>query len=383
MKKHDAETSGGPATVFLADPRCKMGKGLVQKTKALCQRVGLAEILSPGALVAVKLHWGEPGNVAFLSPVLVGAVCEEIEAAGARPFLTDTSTLYRGGRSNAVASLLSAARNGFSPFTVHAPVIVADGLRGTDGRPVDVPRGKHVKTARIAGAVVDADAIVVLSHVKGHELFGLGGALKNLGMGCATAAGKQTMHSDLRPAVNRDRCVGCGRCVANCPVDAISLAKGKASIASKTCIGCGECTVACPAGAIPSRWKTDERPLLEKTAEFAWASLDGKRERAVFLNFMINMAPQCDCYGHNDLAVTPDLGITASRDPVAIDQAAYDLFNAAPVVAGSDLAESERQGDNAFRLHGIHWEMLLEHASALGMGTRRYDLVRVDGRAGG
>ena len=235
-----------------------------------------------------------------------------------------------------------------------------------------------MQEAPIASAIVDADALVCISHFKGHELFGFGATLKNLGMGCCSPAGKQILHSDLKPQVKAESCISCGRCVDVCPVDAIAL-EGKASIDHGRCVGCGDCTVACPVQAIPIRWQSDERPILEKTAEYARAALRGKESACAFFNFVTDVIPFCDCMPCSDLAVVPDQGILASRDPVAVDQASADLVNDAPVVPGSHLDASEREGDLLYRLHGIHWQWTLEHAEALGMGGRAYRLHGMNG----
>lgn len=365
--------------VFFTDLRSKADNSLLMKTVRLFDRAGFPSLIRKGDAVAVKLHWGEWGNVAFIPPPFVRCVVDRITACGGRPFITDTNTLYSGGRRNAIDNLLTALKNGFSLSSAGAPLIVADGLAGRDG--IDVPAGgKRVKEAKIASGIYHADAIVSLAHFKGHELFGFGGALKNIAMGCATPAGKQVLHSDVKPHVNAKKCTGCAHCVAACPVDAIRMGDdGKAAIDGRACIGCAECTAVCPASAIPINWKTASRPLMEKSAEYAKAALANKGNRVAFINFLFHISPECDCYGWNDAPFVADQGILASRDPVAIDQASADLVNAGQVLATSRLKEKQPAKDNIAAATGIaDWHILLDYAEEIGLGTRRYELVTVE-----
>jgi hypothetical protein len=274
--------------------RTREGSSLLSKTQRLFTAAGLEAGIRKDDLVAIKLHWGEVGNLAYLAPPLVRAVVDAVKDCGGKPFLTDANTLYRGGRRNAVDHLLTASRNGFTPETVGAPIVIADGLRGMDYVKVQ-GSGIHFKTLKISSAVYYADALIALSHFKGHLLTGFGGAIKNLGMGCASPAGKQSMHSDLRPVVRESACIGCGSCVEHCPSSAARMGEeGMAFIDQKLCIGCGDCTAVCPAGAIPIRWKTDGRAVQEKIAEYAQGALNGKEGKFGFLNFLIRISPDCD-----------------------------------------------------------------------------------------
>jgi uncharacterized Fe-S center protein len=238
MKK--GRTSKAP--VYFTDMRTREGDGLLEKTRRLFKSAGLEKCIARNDLVAIKLHWGEVGNLAYIAPPLVRSVVDKVKECGGKPFLTDANTLYRGGRKNAVDNIRTACLNGFTQETVGAPIIVADGLKGLDYVQVK-GRGRHFETMKISSAIYHADAMIVLTHFKGHLLMGFGGAIKNLGMGCAAPAGKQAMHSDLLPAVNKSACTGCGTCLRHCPVSAIFLGKDKkAAIRKKICIGCGECT---------------------------------------------------------------------------------------------------------------------------------------------
>lgn len=356
--------------------RTREGSSLLAKTQRLFAAAELASAISAQDLVAIKLHWGEVGNLAYVAPPLVRTIVDLVKECGGKPFLTDANTLYRGGRRNAVDNLLTACRNGFTLETAGAPVIIADGLRGMDY--VKVPgEGKHFKTLKISSAIHYADALIVLSHFKGHLLTGFGGAIKNLGMGCASPAGKQSMHSDLRPKVQEASCIGCGSCVEHCPTGAAKLGNsGKALIDAEACIGCGDCTAVCPSGAIPVRWKTDGRAVQEKIAEYAKAAVKGKENKVGFLNFLMRISPDCDCFSWNDTPIAADVGILASRDPVAIDQASVDLVNQAPGLAGSKL-KNLSAADKFRDVTGVDWEPQLEHAERLGLGSRLYELVPV------
>ena len=369
------------SNVYFTDLRAKSGESLLDKTARLFDLVGFGGLLRPGDKVAVKLHWGEWGNVAFLPPPFARRLVEKVREAGGKPFLTDTNTLYTGGRHNAIDHILTALKNGFSVASAGAPIIIADGLSGGDS--VEVPAdGKRVPSVRVAGAIYCADAILSLAHFKGHELFGFGGALKNIAMGCTTPAGKQILHSDVKPKVDRGRCIACGRCVRSCAHGAIRLAEGgKAGIDTDRCVGCGECVAVCPAEAIPVNWETAAEPLLEKSAEYVKAILANKGGRAAFLNFLLRMSPECDCYEWNDAPFVADIGIVASRDPVAIDQASTDLVNAGQVLSSSRLKGKNPDGDAITAATGVKgWRRILEYAEEIGVGTRSYELVRIGGK---
>ena len=368
-----------PSRVYFADLRSHSGASLLQKAGRLFDLLDFASLLRPGDKVAVKLHWGEWGNVAFIPPPFARCIVEKVLAAGAKPFLTDTNTLYSGGRHNAIDNVLTALKNGFSIASAGAPIIVADGLTGSDA--VEVPAaGKRVASVRVAGAIHYADAILSLAHFKGHELFGFGGAIKNIAMGCTTPAGKHILHSDVKPSVDRERCAACGRCIRACAHGAIRAAEGmKAEINPEACVGCGECVAVCPHEAIPINWETAEGPLFEKSAEYAKAILAGKGGRAAFFNFLMRISPECDCCGWNDAPFVADVGILASRDPVAIDQASADLVNAGQVLVASRLEGKAAGGDAIAAATGVKgWRRMLEYAEEIGMGSRSYELVKTD-----
>ncbi len=346
----------------------------LERVDKLFERAGFGELIDEGDLVAVKVHFGERGNTAFLSPLYARRVVDKIKEAGGKPFLTDANTLYVGSRANAVDHLVTAIENGFSYATVGAPLVIADGLNGHDYIEVEIC-GKHFEKVKIGSAIREADAIIALTHVKGHEASGFGGAIKNIGMGSGCRSGKQVMHSDLLPTIDSAVCSACERCVEWCPADAITVASA-ATIDYERCLGCGECTVTCPKGAIAINWKSDPGVFQEKMAEYALGVIKGKERKVGFMNFVIDVVPDCDCWSWSDAPIVPDIGIVASADIVAVDQASVDLVNAAEGIKGSRLSDPNAE-DKFGTLTGIDWTVQLAHAERLGLGSRDYELVRV------
>ncbi len=367
-----------PAKVFLADARSHNPKtSTLAKLERLLERLELGSILAEGELAAIKLHFGELGNDAYVGPVYARAVVDAVRRTGAKPFLADTNTLYTGSRSNAVDHADTAVRHGFDWAVCGAPVIIADGLRGGNWREVEIGK-KWFRAVKIAGDFADADAIIALSHFKGHEMAGFGGAIKNLAMGCAPAIGKREQHS-VRFFVKAKACIGCMACAAVCPSKAIDPIEGKALIDRGRCIGCGECSTRCPVRAISMDWETELPEFIERLVEYAYGAVKGKEGKTAYVTFVTKVVPDCDCSSWSDLPVVPDIGILASRDPVAIDQAAFDLVKAAPVSAGSVLEGKGGPGDDKFAL--LHPETRgssqLEYAQGIGLGSRSYELVRI------
>jgi uncharacterized Fe-S center protein len=359
--------------VFYVDFSSRPGRSVLDRFSLLFERAGLAGVFQPGDLVALKIHVGQPGSATFLPHVYAGRTVRLIKESEGNPFLTDANTLYAGGRSNAVDHTRAASLHGFNLECCGAPFIVADGLNGHEYHEVPL-NGDHVKKARIASAVVQADSIIALSHFKGHEVCGFGGALKNLGMGCACRSGKQIQHSDIHPRVNAGRCVSCGVCLKWCPAGAISQeGKNKAVIDPERCVGCAECVVACRSGAISINWNEGAGGTTQrKMVEYAAAVLMDKKERCGFINVLANITQFCDCYDGSGNFLVPDIGILASRDPVAIDQASVDMVNAAPRAGGTEAG----YGDLFESVHaGVSWRHQLEHAVKIGLGSREYRLV--------
>ena len=366
------------ATVFFAPMRSQMKRSMVSRAGNLLSRAGLSDAIAADDLVAVKLHFGEQGNTGFVHPIYLREVVKRVRDAGGKPFLTDANTLYRGERANAVDHLACAVHNGFSYATVEAPLVIADGLDGREA--VEVPvAGRHFESVRIGAAAVHADAMVVVTHVKGHEATGFGGALKNVGMGLGCRSAKQRMHADFRPEVGATKCTACGRCAKWCPVGAITIGPDRvATVDYALCYGCGECVAACPYGAIATEWTTDANMLQEKIVEHAAGALSGKEGKVVYLSFVTAVSPDCDCWSFSDAPIVPDLGVLASTDIVAIEQAAYDMINAAPGLAGSRGEGMEAGSDKFTAITGVDGTRAIAYAEEMGLGTRSYELLTVD-----
>jgi uncharacterized Fe-S center protein len=325
---------------------------------------------------AIKIHFGEPGNLAFLRPNFAKVIVDIIKGKGGKCFLTDCNTLYVGRRKNALDHLDSAYENGYSPFSTGCQVIIADGLKGNDDVLVPLEGGLYVKEAKIGRALMDADIVVSLSHFKGHEGTGFGGTLKNLGMGGGSRAGKMEMHCDGKPHVNPANCIGCGMCQKNCAHGAITITKGKALIDHNKCVGCGRCIGVCPKDAVNAAWDGDTK-LNYKIAEYTAAILRGRP--SFHISIVNQVSPDCDCHMENDAAIVPDVGMFASFDPVALDQACADAVNKQPIVPGSRLDESSRgTRDHFTNLHPTtDWNSQLSHGETLGLGTRMYKLITI------
>ena len=367
------------------DSRSRSAKtSSIAKIRALLAKVveSAPEAVRTGDLCAIKIHFGELGNDAYISPVFARAASDAARAGGAKPFFTDTNTLYTGSRSNAVDHLETAIAHGFVPEVCGAPVIIADGIQSNDWREVALSGDcTRLKSAKIAGGILDADSMIVLSHVKGHEMAGFGGAIKNLAMGCAPFVGKREQHC-VKFQVKDAKCIACGQCVSVCPTGAATLQKvkgEKASINQEACIGCGECMTVCAPKAIGMDWEVGIEEFTEKMTEYALGAITGKKDRLIFVSIVQKVVPLCDCVPWSDVPVVRDIGFLASTDPVAIDQAAFDLVKAATVWPGSALDGKAGPGDDKFTaMHpNTRSELQLSHGERIGLGTRDYELVRI------
>ena len=363
--------------VYFADFRTSSRENLQQKLNRLIKTAGMGDIDFEGKFVAIKMHFGELGNLSYLRPNWVKTVADFIKEKGGKPFLTDCNTLYVGSRKNALDHMDSAMLNGFLPVTTGCQLIIADGLKGNDEAYVPVEGGELVKEAKIGRAIMDADIFVSLTHFKGHEEAGFGGALKNIGMGSGSRAGKMEQHSEGKPYVKEKRCVGCGSCVKICAHDGPSVVDGKASIDHNKCVGCGRCIAICPRDAIVPTFDGSFDNLNRKIAEYSKAVLDGRP--SFHISLVIDVSPNCDCHSENDAAIVPNVGMFASYDPVALDMACADAVNAQPVLSGSALGESKCcDGDHFHRVHpDTNWRVCVEHAEKLGLGSREYELIKI------
>ncbi|HEY3489664.1 MAG TPA: DUF362 domain-containing protein [Candidatus Deferrimicrobiaceae bacterium] len=353
------------ATVWCTDFSAKPGRGLLDKIAELLDKSGLESKLGKKGLTAVKLHFGEKGNTSFVRPIFVRAIVERIAALGGKPFLTDTNTLYLGSRANSVDHLRCAITNGFAYSVVDAPLVIADGLRGEYAVKVPID-GKIFREVAVGGEIVHADSMVVVTHFKGHELSGFGGTIKNLGMGCAARQGKLAQHSSVAPVVKPENCTSCGTCIAHCPAGAIEIVSEAAFIDPKICIGCADCIVLCPEKTISVNWNEASATVQKKMVEHALGAVKGKKERVLYIAFVNQVSPYCDCYGHNDRPMAPDVGILASDDPVALDQACADLVIKA---AGRDPFRETHPA--------IDWTIQLAYGEELGLGKRAYKLETI------
>ncbi|MDR2301358.1 MAG: DUF362 domain-containing protein [Deltaproteobacteria bacterium] len=363
--------------VFFTNMRCEFGDSLLHKLGRVLDKADLGSLGLDRKFVAIKLHFGEPGNLAFLRPNFSKTVVDKIKSFGGMPFLTDCGTLYVGRRTHALAHMEAAQENGYWPATTGCQVIIGDGLKGTDDVEVPIEGGKVLKTALIGRAIMDADAVFSLNHFKGHEMTGFGGAIKNLGMGSGSRAGKMAMHNDGKPVIDRELCLGCKTCAKYCAQSAISFKEKKAVIDENKCVGCGRCVGSCNYNAIGVEWDTVGDALNRKMAEYAKAVVQGRP--SFHINVVNHVSPYCDCHNENDAAVIPDLGIFASLDPVAVDMASIEAVNQAMTLAGSIVDDRPGGGRDLFtRIHpGSNWRSQLEHAEKIGLGRMAHKLVTV------
>ncbi len=366
------------STVYFADLRTKVGRNLLDKVGELLDKVELPRRVKDKGTVAIKLHFGEQGNTAYVRPIFLRRIVDRVRELGGRPFLTDTNTLYGGTRSNAVSHLVTAEENGFAFSAVGAPLIIADGLMGNASVRVPI-EGRIYHEVSIAHAIYYADSLIVVTHFKGHEISGFGGAIKNIGMGCASREGKLSQHSTLGPKVKRKDCVGCETCVKWCAYGAIEVQDKVAFINPDKCVECGECIVICPQGAIQIQWNEAAPAFQRKMVEYALGALRNKGERTAYVSFVTQVSPYCDCYGYSDAPIVGDVGILASDDPVAIDQASVDLVNAQPGSAVSSYTKDLSPGADKFRAvhREVDWGVQLAYGEEMGLGVKEYGLVSI------
>lgn len=362
--------------VYFANLRARTDKSnKISKIRNLFVKAGFDELIQPGGLTAIKLTFGERGSDGFISPVFVRQVVDRIKEKGAKPFLTDTNTLYSGSRHNAVDHLLTALEHGFDYTVTGAPIIIADGLRGENITEVQINK-KHFSSVKLANDIVSADSAIVLSHFKAHEMAGFGGAIKNLAMGGAPAVGKKEQHA-LKIIVDHEKCVGCKKCSGVCPEQAITMSDKKASVSTDKCIGCGECLTVCPVKATGMDWATDLSAFLERMTEYGYGFAKAHENRVGYINFLLNITPDCDCVPWSDAPIVPDIGFLAATDPVAIDQASYDLVNKQLGFSDSLLSGNHEAGADKF--HGLRSHVdgtvQLRYGEEIGMGSRAYELI--------
>lgn len=370
--------------VYFTDFRCEVDEGPATKLSRLIDQAGLGAMDLEGKFVAIKMHFGELGNMSYLRPNYARAVVNYVIAHGGKPFLTDCNTLYPGSRKNALEHLYCAWENGFTPLTVGCPVIIGDGLKGTDDIAVPVHGGEYVKEAKIGHAIMDADVFISLTHFKGHEMTGFGGTIKNIGMGCGSRAGKKDQHCNGQAIIDPEKCRGCKRCLRECANDGLVYdeVNKKMTVNADNCVGCGRCIGACNFDAIDFAHNAAVAELNCRMAEYAKAVVDGRPN--FHISLVVDVSPTCDCHSGNDAPMLPDVGMFASTDPLAIDQACVDACLKQEPLPNTLLTEQMAKED--FCDHHDHFENVtpnaeyktcLAHAAKIGLGNREYELITV------
>ena len=368
--------------VYFTDFRARTGEGLPAKLKRLMKKAGFASMDMEGKFVAIKMHFGELGNISYLRPNYAKAVADMVKEAGGIPFLTDCNTLYPGSRKNAIEHMYCAWENGFTPMTVGCPVIIGDGLKGTDDIAVPVKGGTYIKEAKIGRAIMDADIFISLTHFKGHETTGFGGTIKNIGMGCGSRAGKKDQHSNGKPTIDPEVCRGCKRCMRECANQGLEFDETtkKMHVNAENCVGCGRCLGACNFDAIRFVNDAATKELNCRMVEYAKAVVDGRPN--FHISLIVDVSPYCDCHGENDAPILPNVGMLASFDPLALDQACADLCLKQQPLPNSVLSDNMKKAD--FCDHHDHFEnttvdseykSCLEHGEEIGLGSREYELI--------
>jgi uncharacterized Fe-S center protein len=376
---------------------------LVYQTKEMAGKI-LEDIVSHGDTVAIKIHFGERYSQCYIRPIYVRKVVDKIKELGGKPFVCDT--LFSGGkvlydenneplwsRRALEEGLQTAAMNGFTQETMGCPVIFADAPKGLKSVALDF-NGKYIKKIYIAPAIAESDVLLSLAHFKCHDCMSIGGALKNIGVGCSSKQGKWWIHHNMKLEIDREKCNGCGKCIPACPVDAIIIESGKARIISEKCIDCGFCIDNCPQGAFMSKSFPDIREQQARIGETAAGIVKYFRGKCAFINLAIDIVPLCDCDPFVGIPIVPDLGVFASKDPVAIDRACIDMANNSPGIPGSmaEIAGVMEKGVEKFNTiarfrwkatpGATHvapdWRAMLDAAEISGAGTQKYKLIEVN-----
>ena len=301
--------------------------------------------------IGFKCHFGEEGNDAFVPAELI----KPIAMMAPQATFIETSVLYKSKRNTAQGHEKVARSHGFD----FLPFDFLDGAEGDDDTAVTVNVPEGEKKCYLGKNLAKYDSLLVVSHFKGHIAAGFGGAIKNLSMGLASRRGKLDMHADIKHQVTPEECESCGTCIAHCPVNAISFnEQRKARIDQAICISCSKCISICPVSAIHIPWGNDKNSLTERLADYALAATRGKT--CFYVNFLVNIVPECDCFNEPQRRLTGDIGILASSDPVAIDQASFDL-----------VVKQYREFRN------FDGTKQLARGEANGLGTMTYELINL------
>ncbi len=370
--------------VYFTDFRCGMDEGPADKLRRLLKAAGMDKLDLDGKFVAIKMHFGELGNMSYLRPNYAKAVADLVKECGGKPFLTDCNTLYPGSRKNAIEHLYCAWENGFTPLTVGCPVIIGDGLKGTDDVAVPVEGGEYIKEAKIGHAIMDADVFISLTHFKGHEMTGFGGTIKNIGMGCGSRAGKKDQHHNGKPVIDAESCRGCKRCMRECANNGLAFDEERKvmTLNEENCVGCGRCIGGCNFDAIHFGQDAAVKELNCRMAEYTKAVVTGRE--CFHISIVCDVSPNCDCHSGNDAPILPDVGMFASLDPLALDQACVDACLRQTPLPNTQL--TEQMADSHFHDHHDHFEnttpnseykTCLAHAEKIGLGSKEYEIISV------
>lgn len=362
--------------VYFSDFRSRSsGENKINKIKKLFKAAGFENIISKDDLTAIKLHFGEKGNDSYINPVFIRQIIDKVKEKHGKPFITDTNTLYHGSRHNSVDHTITAIEHGFDYAVVGAPIIIADGMLGENEKVVEIKK-KHFKKVKIAGVIERSDGMMVMSHFKGHGMSGFGGAIKHLAMGCASPSGKIEQHECAKPVI-KGECIACGRCEKICPLDAISIDK-KSVIDYNNCIACNFCLEECPESVIGLDFENIP-PFIEKMVEYAYGAVKNKKSKIGYINFLMNITPDCDCVTWSDTPIVPDIGILASSDPVAIDTASIDLINKQFGFKNSLLRRNFEEGEDKFKgvWSKIDGTIQLRYGQEIGLGDMDYELIEI------
>jgi uncharacterized Fe-S center protein len=356
------------AQVYFIQASVREGERTVsEKARRLFRAGGFAKCFRENDFTAVKVHVGEVVNNTYIKAPCLKGLVDELRNLKTKPFITDTSTLYTGRRHNAIDHTILATERGFSVAGLGIPFLAADGLFGTAETAVPI-EGELQQEVSIAADIVRCQSMLSVAHFTGHVATCAGATLKTLGMGCASRKGKMRQHSALKPKVKKGKCTLCGECYRHCPAGAITLDKSQARIDQDKCIGCAECVAVCRFEAVEYDWQQESEILQKSVAEHALGAVKGKEGRAVFFNFLLSMTKDCDCFDKANMpTMVQDIGIVASTDPVAVDQAAIDLVEARDGRKLPDLIGNRK----------LDWRHQIEHAVKIGLGRAEYERIEV------
>ncbi len=339
--------------------------GVCDALKELFIKAGFDKIIFKNDLTAIKVHFGEEGNSTFIKAPYITPIVDMVKKQSAKAFVTDSNVLYKSQRDNAVDHILLAHKHGFSLETIGAPIVIADGTNGANEKEITINAPLN-KTVSIASEFINANSLMVVTHVTGHLCTGLGATIKNLGMGMSSRKGKLRQHSVSKPNISKKYCTSCGTCLEWCPEDAIELQSDGAWINKNTCIGCGECIAVCRDSAVKFNWDSPTENIQKQIAEHALGIVSQKKNKMGYYTFLINMTRDCDCLAHSGKLLMPDIGVLVGSDPVAIDKAVLDITTGVT-----------KQNIATMSYPAIDPMVQLEYGQKIGLGSLKYKLIEV------